>query len=176
MTMGSKLSSIAAAGLTLAAAISLFPIKSESVIDMQLGQIIHDIKRRTCSAGDVTNGVVNLFTTPDSPQDGQTKGKVSGSFPRYELWYVQSAIAVIINPTSGTKDGVWVRIQALSGDIGLNTADMVLAERIQNHFKYCNYLGGMIVPYGVYAEIDKGGFDAGDILNFVVNYRKVLNE
>jgi len=144
--------------------------------NLKLGPIIHDAKRRVCSAVDITNKVANIFTTPSSDVNGYTKGKVSGSFPLYELWYVQSAVAVVYNPTSGTKDGVYVRIQALSGDSGLNTADIILAEHIQSHFHYCNYLGGIIIPYGVYVEVDGGGFDLNDVINFVVNYRKVLSE
>lgn len=133
-------------------------------------------QRYTVDAAAVTAGVIDLFCTPNYSMGGLRHGPSAGSPYMYEEWQVIGAVATLMTPAAGTRDGTKIRIQGISGDISSNAADIILADHIQKHFSYCSYAGPIILPYGLYAEIDRGGFSVGDVFAFIVNYRQVLPE
>ena len=134
-------------------------------------------QRLIVDASDVTRGTLDLYCTPNYGNTGRTHGPTSGTPLMYEEWQVIGAVATLMTPTAGTREGTKIRIQSLSGDTSPNQqADLILADTIQRHFHYCSYVGPIILPYGLYAEVDSGGFELNDTFALIVNYRQILAE
>jgi hypothetical protein len=129
-------------------------------------------------ASDVTLGVLDLFCTPNYGASGRQHGPSPGSPYMYEEWQVLGAVACLLTPTAGTREGCKVRIEAISGDgggaSGALAFDLILSDTVQRHFHYASFVGPLVLPYGLYAEVDKGGFEASDLFCFAVNYRKAI--
>jgi len=132
-------------------------------------------QRFVVDASDVARGTLDLFCTPNYGAGGRQHGPSPGSPYMYEEWQILGAVSTLMTPTAGTREGTKIRIQAISGDIAPNqTWDIILADTIQRHFHYASFTGPLIVPYGIYSEVDNGGFELGDVFALVVNYRQVL--
>ena len=155
-------------------ALSYLSRKSEG--EMKYGQITLSSQRLLITAAHVTAGVIDIYKTASSPQGGFSMG---GHPPFYEEWELLYAMADLSAPgAAGRREGSLIRIHAISGDYGgSNNIDCRIAWGFQKqgHGPIC-FVGPMIVPYGIFAEVSAGGFEANDVFGLVCQYRRILNE
>lgn len=145
---------------------------------MIYGDIQTAVRSLIADASDVTANHLTAFITGNDTLSGRRHGASPNAPYLYELWELLGVCAVLFQATAGTRDGSRVRVQAISGHGGgsltSGQVDIVLADEVQSHYHYASWNGKLLIPYGLFAEVNRGSFAAGDYLVVVANYRKVL--
>jgi len=145
---------------------------------MKYGEIQCAVRSITADAFDVTAHHLTVFITANDTLGGRRHGASPNAPYFYELWELTGVCAVLFTASSGTRNGGRVRIQAISGHGGgsmtSGEVDIVLADVIQRNYRYASWNGKLLIPYGLFAEVNAGAFESGSRFDVVANYRKVL--